>query len=265
MTDHVIPMPETFRYVNQFASSSYATKPSLSRCVTASLAMIAEIVAPGAFIPEELEHDLYYQWAGPDAPTDTKGIDVEAGTVVPWLQKQAIPFVDLQPLVDTDQVVLRRVIESMNLMGIPQLITVNDESQLYDVYGHKLHSWADKGEGHAFVRVGFSDSNGYGLYLEPAAVGFTQPVPISWEKSISAAGVRNVIAILPKTMGQPPTDFDWLTQTWPVPVPSFSVPTLQAAMNALQTGMEQVEDIHTQIKATVALAQAELAKGGRGV
>lgn len=262
MTDHLIPLPQGFRYINQFAPSAYSKSPSLSRCVTASLSMIMEIVDPGAFVPEQLEHDLYTQWAGPDVPSDQRGIDVEAHTVVPWLQKQGVPFVDLQHLVDSDMATLKRVIERMNLMGIPQLIAVRDESKLYDASGHKLHSWADQGLGHAFVRVGFSDSNGYGLYFEPAAAGFHQPVPIPWDKSVAEASVRNVIAILPKAMGQPTADFDWLTQTWPIKVPQPDLATLKAAVDAATATLDQVDHDLVSFKATLAAAQAELAKGG---
>lgn len=264
MTDHLVPVPKVFRYINQFQPNMYAEKPSLYRCVCASLAMIMELVAPGEWIPEELEHTLYVQWAGPDVPTDTTGIDIEANnTVIPWLQAQKIPYVDLQPLVDTEnETLLRQVIERMNLMGIPQLIAVRDESKLYDVAGHKLHSWADQGVGHAFVRAGFSDSAGYGLYYEPAAAGFHQPVPISWDQSIHLAGVRNMVAILPRAMGQPPADFDWLNHTWPLTIAQPSIPTLQDAMSKLQTAIDQAEQLDIAMKAAVAQAQAELAKGG---
>jgi hypothetical protein len=201
MGDHIINLPEHYRYINQFAPSTWAPKPSLFRCVTASVAMLMEIAYPGRWIPEELEHDLYVKWAGPDVSTDQQGID--KAPVLQWFHEVGVGFVDLGNLL-SDQPTLKHVIQRMNDMNIPQLFAVGDESFLRRATDNtKLHAWNDKGMGHAFVRVGYSDNEGYGLYMEPAAPGFPQPVPISWQDSIEPANLVTCVAIMPHGVAQP--------------------------------------------------------------
>ncbi len=260
MTDHGITVPDSFAFVNQYASNKFAKKPSKSRCVTASVAMTMEIVAPNRWNPEQLEDELYVQWAGPDVASDTQGIDISK--VLPWFQQQGIPFVDLTPLLSTDDTQLRHTMERMNLMGIPQILTVEDESKLCDIAGHKLHNWADQGEGHAFVRVGFSDSDGGGLYYEPAAPGFEQPVRISWANSIVPAKLHNVFAVIPVAFGQPPVDFDWLTQEWPRKVEQPDLATVHTALQTALASMDAVNQHTLTTQTALAQVMAEMAKAG---
>ena len=236
MTDHIIPLPSTFRYLNQFAPSQWAPSPSKYRCVSATAAMCAEIAYPGRWIPEELEHDLYVKWVGPDVATDTQGVAKQP--VLDWFKSVNIGYIDLAGLL-SDDTALKAEIQAQNEQGVAQLITVADESKLYDaVTGVKLHNWADTGLSHCFLRVGFSDNQGYGLYYEPAAPGFTQPVPISWDNSIMPAGVITCVAIMPAGVPVPPAGFRYTSGKWPAPKPTFDAAkaesTLAAAIAALQ-------------------------------
>ena len=97
MTDFVVHLPPNFRYLNQFAPSSWAPNPSKYRCGTAVSAMVAEIAYPGKWIPEELEHDLYVKWAGPDVPTDENGVTKEQ--ILAWLSQANIGHIDMSNLV----------------------------------------------------------------------------------------------------------------------------------------------------------------------
>ena len=235
MTDHIIPLPSSFRYLNQFAPSQWAPSPSKFRCVSATASMCAEIAYAGRWIPEELEHDLYVKWAGPDVATDTIGVAKQP--VLDWFKSVGIGFVDMADLLG-DHAALKAEIQAQNEQGVPQIITVADESKLYDaVTGVKLHNWADTGLSHCFLRVGFSDDLGYGLYYEPAAPGFPQPVPISWDNSIMPAGVITAIAVMPGGVPTPPAGFRYTSGKWPVPKPVFDPmamhSTIEAAIAAL--------------------------------
>ena len=251
MADHIIPLPPSFRYLNQFAPSSWAPNPSKYRCVSASTAMLAEIAYPGRWIPEELEHDLYVQMAGPDVATDEQGID--KGPVLDWFHKVNIGYIDLAHLLGNVGELLAEI-EAMNKQGVPQMICVADESKLSDaVTGAKLHNWVDNGFHHCFVRVGFSDDEGYGLYEEPAAPGFPQPVPISWDKSIVPAGIITCVAIMPAGVPVPPAGFSYQTGTWPKPKPVFDAAkaesTLAAALQALDAAHVALTNVTNDLAA----------------
>ena len=251
MADHIIPLPPSFRYLNQFAPSSWAPNPSKYRCVTASVAMLAEIAYPGRWIPEELEHDLYVKWAGPDVSSDTQGVAKQP--VLDWFKSVNIGFIDLADLLGNHGE-LKAEIQAMNEQGVPQLITVDDESKLYDAKtGAKLHNWADQGMSHAFVRAGFRDDEGYGLYFEPAAPGFAQPVPISWDNSIMPAGVITCIAVMPAGVPTPPAGFRYTTGTWPKPKPVFDAAkaesTLAAALQALDAAHVALTNVTNDLAA----------------
>lgn len=222
MTDHIIPLPPNFTYVNQFQPSTWAPHPSLYRCVTATMAMLAEIAYPGKWNPPQLEDQLYTRFAGPDVPSDEQGLT--KANVLKWFGEVNIGFVDLQPLIGGINEELLAEIEAQNKQGVPQLIVVADESKLYDARtGAKLHNWVDTGMHHCFMRAGFSDSDGYGLYYEPAAPGFAQPVPIAWrgDNSIVSAGIMTAIAVMPHGVAVPPANFSYQTGTWPTPKPAF--------------------------------------------
>ena len=235
MTDHIIPLPHSFVYVNQFAPSQWAPHPSNYRCVTATMAMCGEIAYAGKWNPAQLEDQLYTRFAGPDVSTDTQGLT--KAQVLQWFHEVGIGFVDMADLLG-DHAALKAEIQAQNEQGVPQIITVADESKLYDaVTGVKLHNWADTGLSHCFLRVGFSDDQGYGLYYEPAAPGFTQPVPISWDNSIMPAGVITAIAVMPGGVPTPPAGFRYTQGKWPVPKPVFDPmamhSTIEAAIAAL--------------------------------
>lgn len=265
MTDHLIPLPPNWRYVDQYAPNRLASIPSMARGITACTAMLAQIAAPGRWVPEELEDALAHKLvpeAGPDPKTASLAV------ILRWLAQQGLPCINLQPLVEGEQTLLKHTIERMNLMGIPQLLYVEDESKLTDIAGRKLHAWTDQGEGHALLRLGFSDSAGYGFYADPAASGFCldktgtfHPVPISWANSIGPAQVTAVLAVLPAGMTQPPADFDWLNQWWPVPVIQPDPQVLQQALDAIMHATQEREQVDLTLQAALAQAQSELQKG----
>ncbi len=239
MTDFVVHLPPNFRYLNQFAPSSWAPNPSKYRCGTAVSAMVAEIAYPGKWIPEELEHDLYVKWAGPDVPTDENGVTKEQ--ILAWLSQANIGHIDMSNLVaefqNGNRDPLHNELMAQNRQHVPQILTVNDESQLYDIAGHKLHAWADQGLHHVILRVGFSDDQGYGLYYEPAAPGFPQPVKIPWERII-ACGLITAIAIMPAGVPQPPVDFRFTQGVWPPPKPVISIDDAMARIESVEQAMQ---------------------------
>ena len=98
MQDILVKLPATWRYVNQFASSKWAPKPSNERCGPAATVMAAAFADPGEFVEEELEHQLYTLWAGPDVPSDKMGTTIEQ--IKAWLLSEKLGFIDMQSLVD---------------------------------------------------------------------------------------------------------------------------------------------------------------------
>jgi len=238
--------------------------------------MLAEIAAPGRWIPEELEHDLYVQFTGGlDNPANTQGID--KAPLLSWWSRVGIAFVDLAHLL-SDMTTLKHIIQKMNNAGMPQLITVADESQLYKAVlgpdgqeerGAKLHNWADSGMGHVFVRVGYSDSNSYGLYFEPAAPGFTQPVPILWS-DIERGGLVTVVAVYPHGMAAAPENFDWVNGIWPEPAkPAVNIETITQIISQVQSAdaemLARLEDEQSLLKAKNALFMSIMAELGAKV
>lgn len=249
MANHIIPLPDVFRYLNQFASSSYAPQPSLYRCVAASAAMLAEIAYPGRWIPEELEDQLYTKLAGPDIASDTNGISKDA--ILAWFKSANIGYYDNAAYLN-DHATLLDVMQKQNDAGIPQMITVSNENLLFNaITGVKLHNWIqpESSAAHTFIRVGYSDDAGYGLYFEPAAPGFAQPVPISWTDSIEKAGVITCVAIMPSKMPAPPSNFDWLHNVWPEPVPQPKVQDALSTLQALQKQYSEEDKAYEQMKA----------------
>ncbi len=249
MADHIIPLPESFRYINQFAASPYAPNPSLYRCVAASLAMLAQIAYPGRWIPEELEHDLYVQLAhGPDIRTDENGITKNAA--LGWMSSEHIGLYDNSKYFG-NQADLLAVMQRQNEAGIPQLITVaNENFLLFANTDIKLHNWTEPANqaAHSFIRVGFSDTDDCGLYFEPAAPGFAQPVPISWPRSIEKARIITSVAIMPSKMAAPPADFDWLHGTWPPAVPSPRVQDALSTLASLKSAYQHEDEAYQQLK-----------------
>ena len=252
MTDHIIPLPSNWQYVNQFAPSQWAPTPSLYRCVTATMAMLGEVAYPGRWNPPQLEDQLYTRFAGPDLPTDQQGLT--KANVLKWFDEVGIGYIDLAALIGGDMEALRLEIAAQNLQGVPQFLTVADESKLYE-YGtnKKLHNWVDVGLSHCFMRVGFSDSEHYGLYEEPAAPAFAHPVKIDWA-NIVEAGIITAIAVCPHGVPVPPAGFRYTNGTWPAPPkPPFDAAkaesTLAAAMLALDAARGALTNVTNDLAA----------------
>lgn len=278
MTDHLVHLPPVWRYVNQFQSTKWAVSPSLMRCGPDATAMAAEFSDPGRWIPEQLEDELYRAWAGPDVVGNGNGTTIEQ--IKAWLTSADIGFLDMQSLVDEFQHgnrdPLRLELGAMNRQNVPQIITVVDEAPLYEavpnphfnpndsnsspyVRGAMLHPWAKPGEySHVMFRVGFSDSDGYGLYADGAAPHFSldnhgnfTPVRILWS-DIEDAGIMHCLAIMPHAVKAPPANFDYRTGTWPEPPPP-PAPVLDTA--ALLSDLEAMK---AQVDAERAVAQAAM-------
>lgn len=264
--DHRVELKPPWRYLNQFASSQWATDPSTMRCGPDATAMAAELAYPGRWIPEELLDELYRKWAGPDVASDQQGTTIQQITA--WLASVKIGFIDMQPLVDEfrsgNKDPLRLELGAMNHQGVPQILTVVDEAPMYEavpnphydaadansspyIRGPMLHPWAKPGEySHVIFRVGYSDSEGYGLYADGAAPSFCvnkagqfEPVKILWS-DIEAAGVMHCLAIMPSGVPTPPSGFDYRSGTWPEPPkPTLDPEELIKDIEAMQTQIDQ--------------------------
>lgn len=233
MTDYMVPLPGNFKYVYQFSAGT-----SQYKCVEASLAMAAQVAYPDRYPdPAKLMSEIYQQYVGPDVAGDRNGTTREQALA--WLDSQHIGYIDMQAgLSNLDE--LKAEIQAQNLQHIPQIISIGDESFLkYAKTGQTLHNWADalNHGSHTFLRVGFSDSEGWAYYMEPAAApNFAEPVPIKWA-DIEAGAVVGCIAIMPHGVPVPPAGFSFQHGTWPEPKPVFDAAkaesTLASAMQAL--------------------------------
>ena len=233
MTDHVIPLPSNFRYVYQFQAGK-----SQYRCVEACLAMAGQVAYPTRYAdPVALMDQIYTQYVGPDVTSDTKGTTVDQA--VAWLQSQHIGHI-VMGCSNLDN--LHMQIQQMNLAGVPQIISIGDESFLHDAKsGLILHNWsaALNHGSHSMLRVGFSDNEGYGLYYEPAAApNFSEPVAIPWSDFVQG-GVASCIAIFPHGMSEYP----------PKPKPTFnkgdamnSIHSMLTAADAFKLALTNLEN-----------------------
>lgn len=231
MTDHLIHLPGNFKYVYQFDGGSQY------KCVEASLAMAAQIAYPDRYAnPAHLMSQIYTQYVGPDVAGDRNG--TTADQAIAWLQSQHIGHMVLDV---GDPNALHAQIQQMNLAGVPQLISIGDESFLHDAKtGHTLHNWVDSLNhgSHCMLRVGFSDDQGYGLYMEPAAApNFAEPVAISWQNFLDG-GIVGCIAIFPAGMTEYPPK---------PPKPAFDQAkaelTLTAALAAAQATESALQNV----------------------
>lgn len=232
--DHVIPLPANFRYVYQFDGNSQY------KCVEACLAMAGQIAYPDRYAnPKQLMDQIYTQYVGPDVASDTRG--TTAAQAIEWLQSQHIGYIEMDV---SNLDALKTEIQQMNLAGVPQIISIGDESYLkYAKTGQTLHNWADSLNhgSHAMLRVGFSDSEGYGLYFEPAAApNFAEPVPIEWQDFVDGK-IVGCIAIFPHGMSEYP----------PKPQPVLDVAkaelTLQAALTALNAAQAGIASLASDL------------------
>lgn len=233
--DHVIPLPANFRYVYQFQSGK-----SQYRCVEACLAMAGQIAYPDRYAdPVALMDQIYTQYVGPDVASDTKG--TTAAQAIAWLQSQHIGYIEMDV---SNLDALKTEIQQMNLAGVPQIISIGDESYLkYAKTGQTLHNWSDalNHGSHSMLRVGYSDSEGYGLYFEPAAApNFAEPVPIEWQDFVDGK-IVGCIAIFPHGMQEYP----------PKPQPVLDVAkaelTLQAALTALNAAQAGIASLASDL------------------
>ena len=249
MTDFLVPLPSNFRYVYQFSAGT-----SQYKCVEASLAMAAQVAYPDRYAnPAQLMSQIYQQYVGPDVTGDRNGTTKEQA--IDWLRSQGIGYIDMQGMLSNlDE--LKAEIQAQNLQHIPQIISIGDESFLkYAKTGQTLHNWADalNHGSHTFLRVGFSDSEGWAYYMEPAAApNFAEPVPIKWS-DIEAGAVVGCIAIMPHGVPVPPTGFSFQHSTWPAPKPVFDAAkaesTLAAAMLALDAAKGALANLSNDLSA----------------
>src|SRR5207247_2168079 len=100
-------------------------------------------------------------------------------------------------------------------------------------------------------RVGYSDSDGYGLYAEPAAPAFCQdahgnfkPVPIMWS-DVEKAGIMHCLAIMPHGVAVPPQGFSYTNGVWPEPPPP------PVNHHAIADTIAAIQAAHTHRKATL--------------
>ncbi len=237
MADHLITLPGNFHYVYQFQVGK-----SQYRCVEACLAMAGQIAYPSRYAnPKQLMSQIYTQYVGPDVIGDRKGTMPDQA--IAWLQSQHIGYIEMDV---SDVNALHTQIQQMNLAGVPQLISIGDESYLkYAKTGQSLHNWADSLNhgSHTMLRVGYSDSEGYGLYYEPAAApNFAEPVPIAWQDFLDGK-VVGCIAIFPHGMSEYP------------PKPKFVFDqakaelTLQAALTALSAAQAGLANLAQDLQA----------------
>jgi hypothetical protein len=242
MTDHLIHLPGNFRYVYQFGQGK-----SQYKCVEASLAMAGQIAYPSRYgNPAQLMSQIYTQYVGPDVAGDRNG--TTKAQALDWLQSQHIGHIDMQPLIDAGQLdELKAQIQAQNEAGVPQLISIGDESFLHDARsGHTLHNWVDalNHGSHTMLRVGFSDDQGYGLYMEPAAApNFAEPVAISWQNFLDGK-VVGCIAIFPAGMQEyPPAP----------PAPVFDEEKADSTLASVFTALDAIKLALTNLRSDLNL------------
>ncbi len=257
----MVALPKGFRFLNQFASPQWA-KLAKTLCFETSVAMADEFQRPGDQIPEHLIEIL-----ASSASADAAAITLDEAAKI--LASCKLNFIDLQSLVDEfnrGDRTLHAEIMAQNSQNVMQLFTINDASELYEavsnpnsadpqnpyVRGKKLHAWEDAGKSHSFVRLGYSKTGGIGLYGEPAAVGFDQPVPILWQDIVNA-GIAHVWAILAEGVALPPAGFLFQSGAWPTPPPpqvtvdvaalNNSLMILKATTNTAAQGIAHIEEL----------------------
>ncbi len=257
MADHLVHLPEHFGYVYQFEAGK-----SNERCCEACLSMVAQIAFPGRYQdPKALMHELYVELVGKgdphsDVPSNLNGTTKEEALA--WLSKVGIGHIDLSHLLgDLDN--LKHELQAQNAQSVCQIITVHDMSKLrYAANDGLLYHWKGGGEGvsHVILRVGYSDSDGYGLYFDPAASpALPHPLPISWQ-SILEAGIQWVCSIMPFHVDVPPEGFSYQRAQWP-PAQPKPEDVLAHVRNQLQAERQQTHILLEQLRSQVEQVEAK--------
>jgi len=235
VTDHLIHLPSNFRYVYQFQSGK-----SQYRCVEACLAMAGQIAYPTRYAdPVALMDEIYTQYIGADTSSDTKGTNAQQA--IAWLTSQHIGHMALDV---SDPNALHAQLQEMNLAGVPQLLTIGNESFLHDAKtGNILHNWSsalNQGS-HTMLRVGYSDNEAWGYYYEPAAApNFAEPVAIPWSDFLQG-GIVGCIAIFPSGMNEYP----------PKPKPTFDKSAAVSGIHSVLTALEGIKLAVTELETNI--------------
>jgi hypothetical protein len=267
MTDIIISrLP---KYVNQFAATPEAPKPSLFRCGTAAGAMCVDFNQPDKYDPYMIEHSEYVKLVGPDVSTDDNGVTNQI--MLQFFRDMGVPIVDMQGLVDEglqtgNYQPLYDEIEAQNKAGLIQFMSVADESLLIDDNtGASLHPGLHYG--HCIVRLGFSTDQGYGFYWDPAApqactdpkTGKNVPVRISWSNSILRARPNFCMGIMPPGIAVPPAGFSYQKGTWPAPAkPAPDLTKLVNNLDSMSTMLAQMQNFMNNLSTELKSAQGEV-------
>lgn len=254
--DHLVTLPHGFQYCYQFENGR-----SNERCCESVLSMVAQIAFPGRYQdPKLLMHELYVELVGKgdpnsDNPNNLNGTTKEAALA--WLVNEKIGHIDMSHLLaDLDN--FKHEVQAQNAQSVCQIMTVRDMSKLrYAKNNGLLYDWKGGGAGvsHVILRVGYSDSEGYGLYFDPAASpALPHPLPIMWENLLEA-GIEWACAIMPFHVDVPKDpNFSFQHQLLvpPAPKPEDVLATVRSQVAAerqqthilleqLRTQVEQVE------------------------
>ena len=222
------------------------------RCQAAIMAALSAFARPNHWPNLSLlMSEIYTKYVpGGDNPNNTKGMQKEHAT--DWFKTNGINYHDLQALIGNDEE-LRLETTAMINSGIPVMLGIDDESQLYlgvvdaqgnTVRGKKLHDWNDTGLGHAFARIGVDFDHPLGLYNDPATSSppFPYPTPIRWA-DVAASRINTAIGVMPPGVAAPPADFrfhrDGQDFKWPVPPPVLNAEAALATIEALRAADEQ--------------------------
>ena len=250
MADVLVKLPPSFRYLNQFAPSKWASNPSLMLCGETCAAMAAEFAYPGRYVPEQLIEELCVKFTNqPDIRSNPWG--TTRGELDDWFSQKdvGIGHIDMSALVDEfnkgNKDLLHNEITAQNQQNVPQILAVADESYLVEYgTGKNLHPWVNKDDpnhtvyGHVIFRVGYGEE--YGWYMEPAAPGFSHPVKIGWD-DVEKAGIVTCLAIMPHGVPVPPADFSFQHGIWPAPKPTLDVTKALNTIGAMQQALDAMK------------------------
>lgn len=245
---------------------------SLYRCVAYVLASLIAFAYPGKYQDlDDLARKLYEEYAGPDVESNTAGMT--KAQAIECLQKHGVGFVDLQHFLDAGDIEgLRHEMAAMNRAGIPQLLTIGDESHMkLATNGTKLHNWNDAGLSHCIVRLGMEDQAPIGYYLDPAAPcpPFPFPTPVEWA-DIAAAQPITALGIMPPGVSVPPADFRFFAgknedgsdkwNMWPAPKPHLDLDAAASTLHAIIAAAEQMAGVAATLKSASNNALSDIGK-----